>query len=67
MERVNYIRTRNFLSTLSNEELIDLRNHAKEDIEYNSAIIAYLADLELEERTEREKLSIRKAIQKSEE
>lgn len=67
MERVDYTRTRRFLSTLSNEELIDLRNHAKEDIEYSSTIIAYLADLELEERTEREKLSIRKAIQKSEE
>lgn len=67
METVNYIRTRAFLSTLSDNELIDLWNHTSEDAEYNSVIITYLIDLELEERAERTKLAIREAIQTLEE
>lgn len=63
MEKVNYLRTRKFLATLSDNELIDLWNNTSEDAEYNSVIITYLIDLELDERAEKADLEIRKALQ----
>ena len=63
MAKVDFLRTRKFLATLSDNELIDLWNHTSEDAEYNSVIITYLIDLELDERAERTNLEIRKALQ----